>query len=73
MCDGIFKNLIIEKAHLIVVLHELQDDPDVVSIVFDGDDPHDVGGILRVRILAIFVRQQQARVALTHLTKNICL
>jgi len=73
MCDGIFKNLIIEKAHLIVVLHELQDDPDVVSIVFDGDDPHDVGGILRVRILAVLVRQQQARVALTHLTKNICL
>jgi hypothetical protein len=54
-------------------LHELQDDPDVVSIVFDGDDPHDVGGILSVRILAVLVSQQQARVALTHLTKKICL
>ena len=73
MYDGIFKNFVIEKAHLIVVLHELQDDPDVVSIVFDGDDPHDVGGILRVRILAVLVRQQQARVALTYLNKNICL
>jgi hypothetical protein len=73
MCDGIFKSLVIENAHLIVVLHELQDDPDVVSIVFDGDDPHDVGGILRVRILAVLIRQQQARVALTHLKKSICL
>jgi hypothetical protein len=73
MCDGIFKNFIIEKVHLIVVLHELEDDPDVVSIVFDGDDPHDVGGILRVRILAVLVRQQQARVALPNLTKNFCL
>jgi hypothetical protein len=46
----------------------LQNDPDVVSIVFDGDDTHDVGGVLGVRILAVLVGQQQARVALSHLS-----
>lgn len=38
-----------------MVLHQLDDDPDVVGVVLDGDDPHDVGSILGVRILAVFV------------------
>lgn len=38
-----------------MVLHQLDDDPDVVRVVLDGDDPHDVGGVFRVRILTVFV------------------
>ena len=34
-------------ADLVVVLHQLDDDPDVVAVVLDGDDPHDVGRVLR--------------------------
>ena len=37
--------------HLVVVLHELQDDTDVVGIVLDGDDSHNVGRVLRVWVL----------------------
>lgn len=42
--------------HLVMVLHQLDDDPDVVGVVLDGDNPHDVGGVLGVGILAVFVR-----------------
>ena len=36
-----------------MVLHELNDDPDVVAVVLDGDHPHDVGRVFRVRIRAV--------------------
>ena len=52
---------------LVVVLHELDDDPDVVAVVLDGDDPHDVGGVLGVRVGAVLVGQHQARVSLVNL------
>ena len=50
-----------------MVLHQLDDHPDVVAVVLDGDDPHDVGGVLCVRVGAVFVGQHQARVSLMHL------
>ena len=34
------------KPDLVVVLHQLDDDPDVVAVVLDGDDPHDIGRVL---------------------------
>ena len=55
---------------LVVVLHELDDDPDVVAVVLDGDDPHDVGSVLRVRVGAVLVSQHQARVSLVNLSRN---
>ena len=62
----------IKKKHfnvvdLVVVLHELDDDPDVVAVVLDGDDPHDVGRVLRVGVGAVLVSQHQARVSLVNL------
>lgn len=56
--------------YLIVVLHELDDDPDVVAVVLDGDDSHDVGGVLCVRVLAVLVGEHQARVRLVHLQQR---
>lgn len=53
-----------------MVLHELDDDPDVVGVVLDGDDPHDVGRVLRVGVLAILVGQHQARVGFVNLVGN---
>ena len=44
-------------AHLVVILHQLDDHPDVVAVVLDGDDPHDVGSVLRVRVGAVLVGQ----------------
>ena len=61
--EGILKYM----THLIMVLHQLDDHPDVVAVVLDGDDPHDVGGVLCVRVGAVFVGQHQARVSLMHL------
>ena len=42
-----------------MVHHELDDDPGVLAVVLEGDDPHDVGGVLRVRLLAELVGQDQ--------------
>ena len=53
--------------NLVVVLHELDDDPDVVAVVLDGDDPHDVGGVLSVGVGAVLVSKHQARVSLVNL------
>ena len=55
------------KTDLVVVLHQLDDDPDVVPVVLDGDDPHDVGGVLRVRVGAVLVGENQAGVRLVNL------
>ena len=55
------------QADLVVVLHELDDDPDVVAVVLDGDDPHDVGGVLSVGVGAVLVSKHQARVSLVNL------
>ena len=59
--------LSVPAADLIVVLHELDDDPDVVAVVLDGDDPHDVGGVLSVGVGAVLVSKHQARVSLVNL------
>ena len=53
-----------------MVLHELDDDPDVVAVVLDGDDPHDVGRVLRVRIRAVLVGQHQTRISLMNLIRK---
>ena len=50
----------VQLRHLVVVLHQLDDDADVVAVVLDGDDAHDVGRVLRVRILAVLVGQDEA-------------
>ena len=50
-----------------MVLHELDDDPDVVRVVLDADDPHDVGSVLGVGVLAVLVGQHEAGVSLVNL------
>lgn len=54
-------------SHLIVILHELDDDPDVIGVVLDGYDPHDVGSVLGVGILTIFVGQNEACICFMYL------
>ena len=41
-------------ADLVVVLHQLDDHSDVVAVILDGDDPHDVGSILHRSITHIY-------------------
>ena len=53
-----------------MILHELDNDPDVIAVVLDGDDPHDVGRVLRVRVRAVLVSQHQTRVSLVNLFRN---
>jgi hypothetical protein len=55
--------------HLVVVLHQLDDDSDVVAVVLDGDDSHDVGRVFGVRVLAVLVRQDQTRVGFVNLDR----
>lgn len=50
-----------------MILHQLYDDPDVVGVVLDRDDSHDVGGVLCVGVLAVLVGQHQARVCFMYL------
>lgn len=38
-----------------MILHQLNNDPNVIRVVLDGYNPHDVRGIFRVRVLAVFV------------------
>lgn len=45
----------VEKVGLVVILHQLDDDSNVIAIVFDRDHSHYVGRVLGVRVLAVFV------------------
>lgn len=53
--------------YLIMVLHELNDDSNVVRIVFYGNDAHDVGSVLGIGILAVFVGQYQTGIGFVDL------
>ena len=53
-----------------MILHKLNDNTNVVRIIFDGDDPHDVSCILCVWILAVLIGQNQTRICFVHLKKN---
>ena len=44
--------------------------PDVVTVVLDGDDSHDVGGVLSVRVGAVLVGQHQTGVSLVNLSRS---
>ena len=59
-----------DRAYLVVVLQQLDDDLDVSVIVLDGDDTQDVGRVLSIRLLAVLVGQHQASVRLLHLNKQ---
>ena len=50
-----------------MVLEQLDDDAYVRVVVLDGDDAHDVGGVLCVWILTVLVGQNQARIRLLDL------
>ena len=50
-----------------MVLHQLDDHPNVVRVVLDGDDAHDVRRIFCVRVLAVLVCQHQTGVRVVHL------
>ena len=50
-----------------MILHELYDDSDVVGVVLDGDDSHNVGRVLGVRILTVLVGQDKASIGLMNL------
>ena len=43
-----FSNFV--SSHLVVILHELDDDPNVVAVVFDGYHSHDVRSVLNTNI-----------------------
>ena len=60
----------VEQVGLVVVLHQLDDHPDVVAVVLDGDHSHDVGRVLRVRIRAVLVGQHQTRISLMNLIRK---
>ena len=55
------------NCYLVVILHELDDDSDVVGVVLDGDDSHDVGCVLCVRILTVLVGQDKTSIGLMNL------
>ena len=60
----------VEQVGLVVVLHQLDDHSDIIAVVLDGDDSHDVGGVLGVRIRAVFVGENQTGVSLVNLNSS---
>ena len=61
--------LSVPAAHLVVVLHQLDDDSALGAVVLHGDDPHDVGGVFGIRVRAVLVGQHQTGVSLVNLTR----
>ena len=57
----------VEQVGLVVVLHQLDDDPALSAVVLHGDDSHDVGRVLSVRVRAVLVGQNQTGVSLVNL------
>ena len=51
-----------------MIHHELDDDPGVLAEVLEADHPHDVGGVLGVRLLAELVGKDKAS---SGLSKNL--
>ena len=45
----------VEQVGLVVVLHQLDDDPALLTVVLHRDHSHDVGRVLGVRIRAVLV------------------
>lgn len=45
--------------YLIVILHQLDNDADLIAEILDGDDSHDISGVLGVRIGAVLVGDDQ--------------
>ena len=45
----------VQQVGLVMVLHQLDDDPALSAVVLHGDDSHDVGGILGIWIRAVLV------------------
>lgn len=59
----------VQQVSLVVILHQLNNDPDIVRIILNRNDSHDVGSILSIRILTILVCQDETGVSLVDLTK----
>ena len=57
-------------ANLVVISHELNDNSNVLVEVLDRDDPHDVGCVLRVGILAARVGHHQTGISLGQLART---
>ena len=57
----------VQQVGLVVVLHQLDDDPALLAVVLHRDDPHDVGSVFCVRVLAVLVGQHKTGVGLMNL------
>ena len=53
-----------------MVEQELDDDPGVLAVVLDRDDSHDIGCVLGVRVLRVFVGQNHNGISILGLDKN---
>lgn len=60
-----------ELIYLVVILHQLNNDPDIVRIILNRNDSHDVGSILSIGILTILVCQDETGVSLVDLKSAI--
>jgi hypothetical protein len=56
--------------YLIVVLHKLNDNSNVIWVVLDWDYSHNIGSILCIWILAIFVCQYETSISLMNLLRG---
>lgn len=68
---GIIINFFFFSTHFVMVLHELYNDPYVVRVILDRNNPHDVRSVFGVGVLAVLVRQHQTGVGFVNLKCNI--
>ena len=53
-----------------MILQQLYNDLDIVMVVLDGDDAQNISSIFSIRIFAVLVSKDQARVGLFDLSNT---
>lgn len=47
---------VVEVPYLVMVLHQLNDDSNVVAVILNGNNSHNISSVLGIRVLAVFIR-----------------
>ena len=53
---------------LIVILHKLNDYSNIIRVILDGNDTHDICCILGIRVLAVLIGKDKARISFMDLS-----
>lgn len=55
------------EPHLIMILHQLNNNTNIITIIFYRNDAHNISCILSIRILTVFIGKNQACISFMNL------